>query len=422
MARRIQIVRTMPLLISVVLATLSTAAAQEATKFDFQWFKGNLHTHSLWSDGDEFPEVIAAWYAEHGYNFLALSDHNTLSRGMRWMPLPDIIGRSDEGILQRYQNRFGSDWVETRQDPQSGRLDVRLKPLDEFRCLVERAGSFIMIEGEEISDKSEGLPVHLNVSNTAERIEPVGGQTVREAIANNLRAVLEHEEKSGRNLMLHLNHPNFHYAVTAEDLAHVVQEQFFEVYNGHPGVNHLGDEQHISIERMWDVINAIRLSALNSPPILGIATDDSHEYHGKPGSRPGRGWVMVRSKYLTPEHLIRSLESANFYASSGVTLRDVQFSSDSRTLSLSIAPAEGATYITRFITTLRNRESGESLPKDESIGRVVAEVEGLSPSYTMKDDQLYVRAVVTSSLEHSDPSFDGQFRQAWTQPVGWTIR
>ncbi|NND80278.1 MAG: histidinol-phosphatase, partial [Maribacter sp.] len=27
-----------------------------------QWFKGNLHTHSYWSDGDEFPEVIMEWY------------------------------------------------------------------------------------------------------------------------------------------------------------------------------------------------------------------------------------------------------------------------------------------------------------------------------------------------------------------------
>ena len=27
---------------------------------------------------------------------------------------------------------------------------------------------------------------------------------------------------------------------------------------------------------------------------LGIATDDSHVYHGKPGPRPGRGWIMVR--------------------------------------------------------------------------------------------------------------------------------
>jgi hypothetical protein len=43
-----------------------------------RWFKGNLHTHSLWSDGDDFPEMIADWYKQHGYHFLAISDHNVL--------------------------------------------------------------------------------------------------------------------------------------------------------------------------------------------------------------------------------------------------------------------------------------------------------------------------------------------------------
>lgn len=46
-----------------------------------RWFKGNLHTHSLWSDGNDFPEMICDWYAQNDYNFLALSDHNILSRG-----------------------------------------------------------------------------------------------------------------------------------------------------------------------------------------------------------------------------------------------------------------------------------------------------------------------------------------------------
>src|SRR5436189_226429 len=49
------------------------------------WWKGNLHTHSFWSDGDDFPEMIADWYKAHGYHFLALSDHNVLSEGQRWL-------------------------------------------------------------------------------------------------------------------------------------------------------------------------------------------------------------------------------------------------------------------------------------------------------------------------------------------------
>src|SRR4051812_28125014 len=49
-----------------------------------RWFKGNLHTHSLWSDGDGYPEMIVDWYQARGYNFLALSDHNIFAQGEKW--------------------------------------------------------------------------------------------------------------------------------------------------------------------------------------------------------------------------------------------------------------------------------------------------------------------------------------------------
>ena len=29
---------------------------------DLRWYRGNMHTHSLWSDGDDYPEMIADWY------------------------------------------------------------------------------------------------------------------------------------------------------------------------------------------------------------------------------------------------------------------------------------------------------------------------------------------------------------------------
>src|SRR5688572_9890539 len=41
-----------------------------------RWFKGNLHTHTLNSDGDSTPDEVVRWYREHGYDFLVLTDHN----------------------------------------------------------------------------------------------------------------------------------------------------------------------------------------------------------------------------------------------------------------------------------------------------------------------------------------------------------
>jgi hypothetical protein len=405
---------------------------------ELRWWKGNLHTHSLWSDGNDFPEMIAEWYRTHGYNFLALSDHNVLSQGMRWMKLADIQKRQAPVALERYRERFGNDWVETRSiktgdgAEQHEEIEVRLKPLGEFRALVEERGRFLMIEGEEISDKAEGVPVHLNASNLKDPIQPLGGATVREAIAANLRAVEDQGQRTGREILAHLNHPNYGYAVTAEDLAAVLSDKFFEVYNGHPGVNHEGDHHHASVEQIWDIANTIRLAQLHAPPLLGIATDDSHHYHEQGTSRSGRGWVMVRARHLTPESILKAMKQGDVYASSGVVLKDVRFSSESGLLELDIAADGEATFTTDFIGTPiefdpasepRADKDGKPLRTtrkySSQVGQIFATVRGRQPTYKLTGKELYVRAVVTSSEHHPNASFKHQHQQAWTQPVGW---
>src|SRR5688572_9953711 len=107
-------------------AELLPALRLSAPKF----WKGNLHTHSFWSDGDDFPEMIADWYKRHAYHFLALSDHNVLADGERWV-------EEEKGgpALAKYRARFGDSWVERRR--QGEKAQVRLKPLAEFRSFLE---------------------------------------------------------------------------------------------------------------------------------------------------------------------------------------------------------------------------------------------------------------------------------------------
>ena len=251
-------------------------------------------------------------------------------------------------------------------------------------------------------------------------------------MGNNLAAVEAQSRRLGRPILTHLNHPNFGYAITAEELAMVTRERFFEIYNGHPEVHHQGDEAHASVERMWDIINTLRIGEMKVAPVNGLATDDSHNYFGKRGSSPGRGWVMVRARHLTPESIIRGIEAREFYASSGVILRHVEFSPQTRTLKLGIEPHGKARYTTRFIGTLRGYDptrkpvtdkDGKPLPVtkrySEDVGRVLATVEGTDPHYRLNGNELYVRAVVTSSESPENPSFPDQHAQAWTQPVGW---
>ena len=414
------------MLLITFLAITAGSLADEPTMGQPRYWKGNIHTHSLWSDGDDFPEMIAEWYRTHGYNFLALSDHNVLSQGMRWMKASAISDRGGPTVIPKYVEKFGSHWVETRGEGEE--REVRLKPLDEFRYLVEERGKFIMIPCEEISDQAEGVPVHMNATNLLEVIEPQGGATVREAMANNLRAVEAQAKALGREILLHLNHPNFGYAITAEDIAAVIQERFFEVYNGHPVVGHRGDQDHPSVERLWDIANTIRLGEINAPPLYGVATDDSHNYHGKPGgANVGRGWVMVRARFLTPEHLLRAMEAGDFYASSGVNLEFINFDKVNKQLTIEVEAQPGEAYTIEFIGTRKNYDrtitprgdGGSRLTKKYSsdVGAVLQKSQGRTATYRLQGDELYVRAVVTSSATLDDPSFENQHKQAWTQPV-----
>ncbi|MGC6488389.1 MAG: PHP domain-containing protein [Planctomycetota bacterium] len=378
-------------------ALLALVACESAPP---RWYKGNLHTHTLWSDGNHFPEMVVAWYAERDYDFLALTDHNVLADHEKWMQNDAVVRRGGRTALADYRARFGAEWVDERQ--RDGKLEVRLKRLDEFAPLFE---DLLLIPAEEVTSSFESKPIHINASNVASKVDPQQGESVQEVIRKTMRAVTAHAEANGRPVLAHLNHPNFGWGVTADDIAQVTEERFFEVWNGHPSVNHRGDDARPGTERLWDIANTTRRRDLDAPLLYGLGTDDCHNYHNASGSTPGRGWVMVRARACTPEALLEAIEAGDFYASSGVVLDQVTF--DGRTMTIDIAAQGDARYVTEFVGTRRDGEPGE----------VLARVEGRRPSYTARGDELFVRATVTSSTAADNPVWEGQPRQAWVQPV-----
>lgn len=381
-----------------------------------RWYKGNLHTHSLWSDGDDFPERIAAWYRDQGYHFLAISDHNTAQIGEKWVKFADLKKKGAGPAAEQYLVDFKRK-ARTRGDRSSLAYEIRLRPFAEYAPELSRRGRFLLIQSEELSAAFDKRAIHINATNVAETIKPATGPSTREVISANLRLVREQAERLNRAILAHLNHPNFTWGVRAEDLAHVLEERFFEVYNGHPEVRQLGDADHPSVERIWDIANTIRVRELQAPPLMGLATDDTHHYHvtGMSRSTAGRGWIFVRAKALTPESLIAAMEAGEFYASTGVKLREVRFDPATKTLTVNVDTSDdgGATYTTRFIGT----PVGDASP--EAVGTTFATVTGPTASYTLTGNELYVRALVTSDKPPVNPSFKGQLQQAWTQPVGW---
>ena len=436
--------------IAVGLASCALLAATESTASATpRWFKGNLHTHSLWSDGDDYPEMIADRYKQAGYDFLTISDHNVLAEGTRWLGLqaPAVVSGAvlqlgGGAVLDRYLARFGAAWVEQREA--AGKKEVRLKPLAEYRTLLEEPGRFLLIPGAEITAKwhrpatatapERGGPVHLNHTNPAALVAPVIADNALEIMQRAVDAVLAQRAQTGQPMLVHLSHPNYIWGITAEELMQVHGEKFFEVYNGHPGVHNGGDATHLSTDEIWDAVLTRRLAELQLEVMYGIGSDDAHHYHqiilGR--SNPFRGWIMVRADRLTPESIIRAMEAGDFYASSGVTLTTV--TRTGKTLAVEIKAEPGVTYTTRFIGTRRGYDpasqlipapaneagAGRTLPHrrySKDVGAVLAEVHGSAASYNLTGDEIYVRAKIVSSKEKPNASVAGEVECAWTQPL-----
>ncbi|HEY0158148.1 MAG TPA: CehA/McbA family metallohydrolase [Thermoanaerobaculia bacterium] len=149
-----------------------------ATPLQAAWLKGNLHTHTSESDGDSSPAVVAKWYAEHGYDFLVITDHDKITT------LPDA-------------------------------------PL-------------LLIPGEEVTDRLPKRPLHVNAIGLTRVVKPQGGTTAVEVLQRNIDAV---REAGGLALV---NHPNFGWAFGAEELLQLKGATMLEVASSHPFVNDIG--------------------------------------------------------------------------------------------------------------------------------------------------------------------------------------
>ncbi|MGC1274486.1 MAG: hypothetical protein WBC44_12345 [Planctomycetaceae bacterium] len=409
----------------LVVAARPSIADELQESDGLRFYRGNMHTHSHWSDGDDYLESIALWYRDHDYDFLVFTDHNVLADSERWVEVEKSKGK--QKAFDKLKANF-PDWVEQREN--DGKLEVRLRTFVEVVEKLAVPGEFLLIQGEEISDRYGKAPIHMNVSHVKELLQPRGGNSVTEVIQRNVDAAIEQRKRTGQPTIIHLNHPNFGYAVTAEDIVPLVGERFFEVYNGHPTVHNSGNEQHAGTERIWDIVLTKRLAEFDLPVMYGLATDDGHNYHNIPsrGAEPGRGWVQVLAKELTPESLIESLEAGRFYASSGVSLKRIVSGKDGLTVEVDAKPGE--TYTIDFIGTRQGYdpesrpvvdESGKEIRAtrlySDTIGETFESVSGPKATYTFTGDELYVRARITSSTDHPNPSEVGDKERAWVQPV-----
>ncbi len=372
-----------------------------------KWFKGNTHTHSLWSDGNDFPELIMNWYKSNGYDFISLSDHNVLAEGEKWITIPAHPFRQQR--FREYLEKYGENWVIYKKDS-AGIIHVKLKTLAEYRPMFYEKDKFLIMTAEEITDKYQSKPIHIGAVNIRELILPQGGNSVAEVMQRNLDEVYAQRERTGELMFAHINHPNFQWAIKIEDMMQLKGERFFEVYNGHPHVHNYGDSTTIGMDELWDKL-LIHYIKEGRELVYGLATDDAHDFiEYKIGtSNPGRGWIMVRATELTPSALVTSMEKGEFYSTTGVELKELEFRDGK--LYIEVQPDSNVDYTIQFWG------AGNSKRNKEKVGVLLKEVKGLTASYKLRKKNLYLRAKIISNKPKENPFAEGDVETAWTQPV-----
>jgi len=121
---------------------------------------------------------------------------------------------------------------------------------------------------------------------------------------------------------------------------------------------------------------------------------------------------MVQSSSLEEDSIVRSMDSGNFYGSSGVHFKNLLRNQKKGILEFEIEADADAEYVTTIIGTRKGNEN-----KPDLVGETLATIKGKKVQYKLKDNEWYFRATVTSSKDHPRPSFNGQKEQAWTQPI-----
>ena len=395
-----------------------------------EWYKGQFHCHSHWSDGDTLPELVVSWYKDNGYHFMSITDHSNLQLDPnKWK---EVAG----SLIAESRGKFGHDWVETKEE--NGKTLVRLKTYAELAAKLNEPGRFVLIPGHEQNAGVAGFTMHANAINITETIPFPGNlPSLTEAARVWRKAAIENSTKNGLEGFWMLNHPEWpYYDIAPEVLIEASEIEFYE-YNP-VSTPRKRQPQMPDSEKLWDIVNAFRLLA-GAKPIYAVATDDAHTY------RPfrvyanviGHNWICVRSEKLDANSLIQAMKKGDFYSSCGVVLKDVRFDPATKTLTVEVDPAANTQYTIRFVGTKKGFDTKKepftipaedaNLPErkgftySDQIGATFKTVEDTTASYKMEPDDMYVRAIVTSNKARTTlglkrlPAFD----TAWTQPVGW---
>lgn len=241
------------------------------------WYKGNLHSHTVNSDGMLTPAESVKLFREHGYHFLCFSEHD---------------------LYTDYRNEFDSEDF------------IILPGLEASAVLYEGDGSgrrkkvhhIHGILGTEEMQRNAKLPLyrHKDIHQVAKYYGEWDGADAAQKLA---------DEMTQRGLIATYNHPIWS-RVRESEFIHTEGIWALEIFN----YNTVNESNTGYDETYWDVM------LREGKKILAFASDDNHN-EGLFDDACG-GFIVVKSEKLTHEDIVRNMLAGNYYSSAGPEIYD----------------------------------------------------------------------------------------------------
>ena len=274
------------------------------------WLKGNLHSHSNFSDGQLTPEEMKEAYKSHGYDFLAVSDHDIYT---------DTRHLSDD--------------------------------------------KFTMIQGFELwgnnYSNDKDIHVHFLWDDKIEGIEPNQVLHLRERTGKVCQEFSYEMREKGAYVML--NHPHWSM-LTSPEVGDVNPYHAVEIINyGTEWLENTGDGVVFWTEMLYRGLQ-----------LWGGGGDDNHNGYPLDSqySDSFGGFTVVKARDRSPKAILEALKTGSFYTSTGPAIYDFYVEDDE--VHVVTSPCERiyvggkhrshqrklGRHVTEFVTKLRGNENG----------------------------------------------------------------
>ncbi len=270
-----------------------------------KWYKGNLHSHTINSDGKLTPAQSVLAYKQHGYSFMCLSDHDYYT-DLRdefdcesFILLPGVEG-SVRLIDSSFLNIDVDEYTGGKgyMDYHPNEIWDKIHSLGEYRQIKTHhihgiLGNKAMQEasGENCFKENEYSPMRVY-------FDKWDGVKAAEDLSEYFKA---------KGCFTTYNHPIWS-RVDFDDVRDIQGFWALEVYN-YATVNECGEGEDTTF---YDMLLR-RGNTLNA-----FAADDNHNEGLYPDSFGG--YVMVQAEELTHENIVNSLLEGRYYSSGGAEI------------------------------------------------------------------------------------------------------